>query len=127
MKLFIEKEGRIEDVKRIFTTFYPFLKIEFYKKQFADNQTAAKKELMSFIQFTNKTSKTVIDIDNDITVAELEDQFASIGLPVEIFRKSGNVWIETSLTSNWTLQQQNNEGEEISRHFDGPTLKRKIP
>ncbi|HVX27352.1 MAG TPA: hypothetical protein VHB70_13470, partial [Parafilimonas sp.] len=59
----------------------------------------------------------VIDISNEVTVAELENQFGDIGLIAEVFRKSGNVWIESSLTDNWTLQQQNNEAEEISRHF----------
>ena len=61
--------------------------------------------------------KAVIDINDDVTVEELENKFASIGLIAEVLRRSGNVWIETSLTNNWTLQQQNMEGEEISRHF----------
>jgi len=44
----------------------------------------------------------------------VEKDFESLGLFAEVFRKSGNVWIETSLTNDWTLQQQNLEGEEIS-------------
>jgi hypothetical protein len=36
------------------------------------------------------------------------------GLSVQVFRKSGNVWLETSATDNWTLRQQNNEGAELS-------------
>lgn len=125
MKLFIEKESLAGDVKKIFTTCYPFLKIEFYKKQPAPTATSQKKELMPFnlplIQFNNDSGRTVIDIGRNITVEQLEDQFASLGLLSEVFRKSGNVWIETSLTSNWTLQQQNMEGEEISRHFTKKT------
>ncbi|HEX5152197.1 MAG TPA: hypothetical protein VFW07_12170 [Parafilimonas sp.] len=121
MKLFIEKESLAEDVKKIFTTCYPFLKIEFYKKQPAHTEVIQKKEIMPFnlplIQFINGSNRTVIDIGRHITVEQLEDQFASLGLLSEVFRKSGNVWIETSLTSGWTLQQQNTEGEEISRHF----------
>jgi len=121
MKLFIEKESLTEEVKKKITTCYPFLKIEFYKKQPAHIKTTQKKEAMPYhlplIQFKNTGGKTVIDMGHNITVAELEDQFASLGLLSEVFRKSGNVWIETSLTNNWTLQQQNMEGEEISRHF----------
>jgi len=126
MKLFIEKESLADDVKKIFTTCYPFLKIEFYKKTPPHTAAILKKEVMPFnlplVQFINGNSKTVIDISHNITVEQLEDQFASLGLLSEVFRKSGNVWIETSLTNNWTLQQQNMEGEEISRHFD-----KKIP
>ena len=125
MKLFIEKESLAEDVKKIFTTCYPFLKIEFYKKKPVHANVIQKKEVMPLtlplIQFTNGSDKTVIDIGHNVTVEQLEDQFASLGLLSEVFRKSGNVWIETSLTSNWTLQQQNMEGEEISRHFSKKT------
>jgi hypothetical protein len=31
-----------------------------------------------------------------------------------VFRKSGNLWLETTMTDDWTLQQQNDHGYEIS-------------
>ena len=68
-------------------------------------------------QFLKKTGKVIVNMDNDVTVAELENQFTNIGVNAEIFRRSGNVWVEASLTINWTLQQQNMEGEEISRQM----------
>lgn len=72
---------------------------------------------LPLVQLMKKPAKTVISIEKNKTVAELENDFSLIGLKAEIFRKSGNVWIETSLTSNWTLQQQNAAAEELSRHF----------
>lgn len=123
MQLFIEDSTLVEDVKKIFTNYYPFLKIELYKKSYTSGKhLKIKKELLASASYLNKFTqapgKAVIDIENRVTVSELENQFAAIGLVAEIFRKSGNVWIETSLTDNWTLQQQNMEGEEISRHFN---------
>lgn len=119
MKLSINIHSLAEDVKKDFTVCYPFLKIELYKKQLPD--TAYKNQPIplnrALIQQTQKEGKTEINIDENTTVAGLENQFKEIGLMAEIFRKSGNVWVETLLTSNWTLQQQNAEGEEISRHF----------
>jgi hypothetical protein len=119
MKLFIEKGSLAEDVKKVFTACYPFLKIEFYKNPLANSQY--KKETLPLnlplVQLMKKPAKTVISIEKNKTVAELENDFSLIGLKAEIFRKSGNVWIETSLTSNWTLQQQNAAAEELSRHF----------
>lgn len=121
MKLFIDKESRAEDLKKIFTTYYPFLKIELYKKPFANNSIIAKKEplppMVRLNEFIHPSNEVVIDMSRNITVAELESQFNNIGLVAEVFRKSGNVWIASSLTDNWTLQQQNAEGEEISSHF----------
>ncbi len=122
MTLYIKKGSLVEDVQKLFAVHYPFLKIEFYKKQPALNLPLAAKAYNALkhplIHFTNLPDKTVIDIDENITVAELEDKFDSLGLKAEIFRRSGNVWVETSLTDNWTLKQQNLEAEEISRHFD---------
>jgi hypothetical protein len=63
------------------------------------------------------SDNTIINLDKNITVAELENQFANIGLNAEIFRKSGSAFIETSLTDNWTLQHQNAEAEELNRHY----------
>lgn len=42
--------------------------------------------------------------------AALKDQF---GLTVQVFRHSGNIWLETVLTDKWTLQQQNEHGKEL--------------
>lgn len=121
MKLYIEKESLVDDIKRVFTACYPFLKLEFYKKQISPNNYSQRKEAISsrasLIGLAKVPDKRMIDIDNDRTVAELENEFASLGLVAEVFRRSGNVWVETSLTSDWTLGQQNLEGEEISRHF----------
>ncbi|MEP6684301.1 MAG: hypothetical protein ABJA35_13625 [Parafilimonas sp.] len=119
MKLFIGKDSLAEDVKKVFTACYPFLKIEFYKRPL--NNSQYKKEViplhLPLIQ-AKELCKTEINIEKDKTVAELEHDFSLIGLKAEVFRKSGNVWVETSLTNNWTLQQQNTEAEELSRHFD---------
>lgn len=121
MELIIQKDSAIEDLNKIFTGYYPFLKIELYKIPVHENYIATKKDVLPYNLpiglFINTASIIIIDINSHITVAELESQFASIGLTAEILRKSGNVWVETILTNNWTLQQQNAEGEEISKHF----------
>jgi hypothetical protein len=119
MTLFIKKTNLTEDVRKIFSACYPYLKIEFYKRSAADCATIMKKKNMPF-NFPDEqlpNDKTAININHDVTVEELENKFASIGLIAGVFRRSGNVWIETSLTNNWTLQQQNTAGEEISRYF----------
>ena len=57
-----------------------------------------------------------INIVPKMTVKELEQQFLHLyGLFVQVFRKSGNVWLETTVTDNWTLEQQNRQGEEMSQ------------
>jgi len=122
MKLLIRRGTSVENVKKSFSNCYPFLKIELYKAVIDGQLTHLKKESLpsnlAFDKLIKNSDETVIDIGKAITVAELENQFANIGLGAEVFRKSGTVWIETSLTDNWTLQQQNTEAEELDLHFN---------
>ena len=119
MQISIETNSKIEDIQELFTTSYPFLKIEFYK--LSTNTGLNKKEglplNMFLAQAINKELKAAIHITEATTIAELEDSFQDLGVKAEIFRRSGNVWVETSLTGNWTLSQQNLEGEDITRHY----------
>lgn len=122
MKMYVDNRTLVEDIKKVFSNAYPFLKIELYIKKAVERNVPAKKEPLPYYlhmgAYLNKQDiNYTIDISNNITVAELEMQFEKIGLIAEVQRKSGNVWIETFLTNNWTLQQQNAEGEEISSHF----------
>ena len=56
-----------------------------------------------------------IVIKPDMEVGVLEQIFESkYGIHVQIFRKSGDLWLETSATDNWTLQEQNLTGSEMS-------------
>jgi len=49
-------------------------------------------------------------------VSELEKIFLEdYGLNVQVFRNSGRVWLETTMTDDWTLAEQNRQGEELSR------------
>jgi uncharacterized protein (DUF1697 family) len=51
----------------------------------------------------------------ETTVADLENTFfRDFGLSAQVFRRSGNVWLETSATDSWSLMQQNSEGAELS-------------
>ena len=55
-------------------------------------------------------------IDENLTVAEMEMGFKKqFGVNMQVYRKSGNVWIETTLTDKWTLKKQNQEGEQMSK------------
>jgi hypothetical protein len=56
-----------------------------------------------------------ISMGNHQTVASLEQEFLEkAGLKVKVYRRFCNVWIETTLTNDWTLEQQNTEGKLLS-------------
>ncbi len=121
MQLYIGKESRVRNIQTSFNAFYPFLKIDFLKDHGTDKQASTEKiSPDARVKLVNKTGgQNKINVDGQKTLAELKKEFKELtGLKAEIFRKSGNMWIETSLTDDWTLAQQNKEGELISMHTD---------
>jgi hypothetical protein len=54
----------------------------------------------------------IVELDDQTTVNSFEQLIdESFGLHVQVFRKSGELYIETTKTDDWTLGQQNAEGK----------------
>lgn len=121
MQLHITEDTLIKNIQNEFNIFYPFLKIDFLKDNTANKKYLQKTEKINpdeQIKIIGKINRACeINVSRQTTVAGVKKDFKEIlGLTVEVYRKSGNVWIETSLTDDWTLEQQNKEGEQISLH-----------
>ena len=121
MKITINDERKIFAVQQEFSGLFPYLRIEFHAKPEKKGGIASKK----MISASSKTigecrvihKKGTITITPNLTVAELEEHFRDVfGLTITIYRRSGKTWLRTSLTSSWTLGEQNRMGEELSKH-----------
>lgn len=114
MLLQINSEKTINDLQKDFSSAYPFLKLEFFK----DTSSSANKKLQQQpLKFILKPAgkKGSLPFGDSTQVIELEKAFLDeFGLHVQVFRKSGNLWLETTFTDRWTLKQQNDHGREIS-------------
>ncbi len=109
MILEIEKGSLVKAVQQHFNSRYPYLKIELIKKNSGKEEPMQGNE-----SFTNATD-ALVSIDKQQTVARLEQDFLEkASIKVKVFRRFCNVWIETTLTDDWTLEQQNKEGELLS-------------
>jgi hypothetical protein len=120
LELHIDEQNAFQDIQHEFTAVYPFLKMDFFRSFSAAGKPAYKRERIYpwelIRRFVRKANDGRIDIDKSKTVSQVVKSLESmLDLSVMILRRSGNVWIETSLTSDWTLEQQNREGEHISR------------
>ena len=113
-KLKISGEGKIRDIENYFGKLYPFLKIKFFKSILKEQNNEVDSE-KNIDQFLKNSNTCLINIDCGKTIAEVEKEFLKkLGLFIQILRKTGNHWIEISLTKSWTLKQQNEEGELLS-------------
>jgi hypothetical protein len=118
MELIIKGDKTIAQLQREFSEVFPFLKIEFfdvpYKADKAlprDKMIKHDRKLSAIKRMHGEGAVQVLPGDK---VGDFETRlWDTFGLSAQVFRKSGNMWIETSLTDQWTLERQNNEGLEM--------------
>jgi hypothetical protein len=120
MNLSIYGERLIADVQKQFASVYPFLKIEFFKngdtrKSLYPRHMQIAHDLKLKDAWTRKKEEGDLVINDIMSVSDLENTFMDrFGLTAQVFRRSGNIWLETSITNGWTLRRQNDHGQEIT-------------
>ncbi len=114
---------QLSTVQAEFKKAFAFLKIEFFKNSHENHEPSSRKEMIKGNPLVSTLLETevegYIDLDPKMTVADLEKMFfEKFGLNVQVFRKSGMVWLETSVTDNMTLKGQNELGMEKSKPLE---------
>lgn len=113
MKLLISAGTKFKDLKKKFSQAYPYLKVEFYDRSYSKGKVSPIKDRISpekliSDEATKSFESEMIDINRHRTVAELEKEFfEKFGISMQVSRKSGKIWIETSKTDDRTLKAQN--------------------
>ena len=107
---------RIKDVQKEFSELYPGLKLEFYKKAHKSFEGSFEKDILdsnhTIAEISNMDSDHTLSISPEMSVAQLENEFEErFGLHVQVFRRSKELWLQTSTTDDWSLEKQNRKGE----------------
>ena len=120
MEIIINDERKIDAVQKDFSKIFPYLRLEFFSKTHRPGDAGVKKfikphdKILGECRITNNNAEIVIS--PEMTVNDLEQSFSNTyGLGVLVFRQSGRVWLETTMTDSWTLKEQNRQGEDLSR------------
>lgn len=119
MQLQINDNRRIHEVQADFAAEFPYLKIKFFSKRDLMGKglgkTVMMDERLSIKECRKKRNEGSLEVKPDMTVGDVETRFwDEFGLSVQIFRKSGSSWLETTATDSWTLEKQNRLGKDIS-------------
>jgi len=114
----INSSSQVSDIQRDFNLLFPFLKIEFFKQAHGYKEPSPRRAKLPHYLFLGDLANhlpRLIHLSETMTVQQLEKLFEDqLGLHGQVFRKSGNLWLETTITDGWTLKQQNDHGMEIS-------------
>jgi hypothetical protein len=112
MKLHI-KNRAINEIQDEFHRAYPFLKIEFFDKTYGYRRISGENPL--YVRRSAASPDDEIVLPGNTTVRGLEQELqGQLGLSAQVFRRSGNIWMETIGSDDWTLDDQNEHGREIS-------------
>lgn len=116
IEMHITDNKLIQDLQEEFNSLFPYLKIEFFS---ITSKGKENPKILSPLQAVGQSRKKredgVLLLNSHMTVTAFEKEMSErFGLQVQVFRQSGKMWIETSLTDSWTLERQNAEGYELS-------------
>ena len=119
MELHIEDLKKLKDIKKQFSEHYPYLKLEFFNHSQVQGKGSPKSDMitgdLTFGEIRKVHNEGDITIKSDMQVIIVEKEFENkYGIHAQIFRKSGDLWLETNATDSWTLKEQNDTGALMS-------------
>jgi hypothetical protein len=120
--MIISDDKTLRDIQKEFNTFFPYLKIEFYKGKHEEGEGSPVKDRLNPNRKLGAVrkihSQEDLAIKDDMSVSQFEQMFLDkYDLNVQVFRKSGNLWIQTTATDHWTLAEQNRKGGASELHY----------
>ncbi|HEX2848398.1 MAG TPA: hypothetical protein VHN59_17775 [Chitinophagaceae bacterium] len=118
--LYLSPRKHIYELQQEFAAFYPYLRLDLFHHQYSDVAARPVKIIArsSLLAAAGLKGEGTMDISDTMTIAELESAMKErFGLLVQVIRQSGTIWLETTMTDDWTLKQQNDHGRELSKHI----------
>ena len=118
--MIISDHKTLMELQNEFRGKFPYLKIEFYRHHHEQGEGSDEKTLIDNSKTIGEVRKIHkegdLSINGHLKVANLEKAFHDIyGLNVQVFRKSGGTWLQTTATDEWTLSEQNNRAEKYAK------------
>lgn len=118
MTIKIDDQQLIGEIQKKFSETFPFLRLAFFRPIPNLNFLALYDEiplterLGKFLKAGKKGKFTISHLDK---VSAVEQKFRDLfKLEVQVMRRSGNKWLMTSATDDYTLKQQNSLGIEMA-------------
>ena len=121
----ITKTSTVTDIQKQFNAKFPLLSIRFYKVAHEDHEGSRKKdevgEDLPLTELSPSLQEASIPLTSQLTVEALETMFENeFGLHVQVFRKSGETWLQTSVTDHWTLEKHMKIAEDMDKFQSTP-------
>jgi hypothetical protein len=122
MTISLRKNRKLKEIQHEFNTIFPYLRIDFFNvlhktEEVTSNNFIIDNEKM-IGEYVKRNDVKKMSVDPKMTVSHFEQSFNPLGIGVQVFRKSGKIWLETGATDSWSLEDQNKEGESITNQYN---------
>jgi hypothetical protein len=111
VQLHIEAMRLAEDVQREFNLAFPYLKLEFFNK--VAGFVSSKNKRIGDWQLAPAAGMVAVSDETKVVdlLAKLKKEYH---LNAQVLRRSGNLWLQTTMTDSWSLKKQNDYGRALS-------------
>ena len=113
----ISDDVQLKEIKRKFNEKFPHLKIEFFSEEHGEGEASTYKSMydeeLYLKDIRTNHNEGELSINGHTETATFEQTFRDkYGVNVQVWRKSGNMWLQTTTTDDWTLSEQDQKGVE---------------
>jgi hypothetical protein len=122
MHIHITADTPLSEIQRVFSQFYPFLKIEFFSKRHKKYEGSTEDNqidpgtLVGDIKHNHVPG--MLEVKALYKVFDVEREFQQhFGLSVQIFRKEKEDWQQSTGTDDFTLKDLNELGKDSSDEY----------
>ncbi|HEY1112415.1 MAG TPA: hypothetical protein VGE66_02605 [Chitinophagaceae bacterium] len=119
MEIVLTYQETVKDIKKQFNCMFPYLKLEFFCEPHVVGQGSPFQKMVPPSTLLGEIHgilrEGVITLVPESSVKDVEQAFQGhFGLPVQVFRKQKDVWLETTSTDFLSLAEQNEMGRRAS-------------
>ena len=112
----IQDNKTLKIIQDEFNGKFPSLRLEFYAEPHKSGEISSKREQINnektISEVRSVRSEGELSIHPNQKISTLESNFEEqYGLYAQVFRRSGNIWLQTGATDCWTLAEANRKGE----------------
>jgi len=109
---------QLKSIKSEFSAKFPHLKIEFFDKSHDEGKASPSYAIyddnLTLRDIRSEGKVGTMNIHGNLKTSSLEKMFEEeYGIHIQVLRKSGRVWLQTTTTDDWTLSEQEAEASGI--------------
>lgn len=129
MDIIFNEDTTLAEINKAFQGHFPFLKIQFYESKIDPIKgievagDPVKNYNMSVHDLLHGRIAEGLSMNGHLKVRSFENMWhEKAGIWIQVFRKSGNIWLQTTVTDEMTLSEINRLGEEMNSPLENPEI-----